>query len=59
MVPGPIPQDLQIKDLGSAMNQFAAERYAQELCIRYVSGLCNQLFFPVNRFPVPCNHPNL
>jgi hypothetical protein len=24
-----------------------------------VAGLCNQLFFPVNKFPVPCNHPNL
>ena len=40
------------------MNQFAAERYAQKLSIRYVSGLCNQLFFRVNEFPAPCNHPN-
>ena len=24
----------------------------------FKSGLCNQLFFPVNEFPVPCNHPN-
>src|SRR6267378_6276348 len=24
-----------------------------------VAGLCNQLFFPVNKFPVPRNHPNL
>jgi hypothetical protein len=23
-----------------------------------VAGLCNQLFFPVNEFPAPCNHPN-
>ena len=22
-----------------------------------VVGLCNQLFFPVNKFPVRCNHP--
>src|SRR6267378_2599317 len=24
----------------------------------FKSGLCNQLFFPVNEFPAPCNHPN-
>jgi len=34
----------EMRDLGSGMNQFAAERYAQELSIRYVSG--------------PRNHPN-
>ena len=28
------------------MDQFAAERYAQELYIRYVSGLRNQILFP-------------
>ena len=34
----PARHRLQIEDLHSAMNQFAAERYAQELSIRYVSG---------------------
>jgi len=24
----------------------------------FKSSLCNQLFFPVNEFPAPCNHPN-
>jgi hypothetical protein len=33
---------LQIKDLGGLMNQLAAERYAQKLSIRYVSGPRNQ-----------------
>jgi hypothetical protein len=32
-------------NLGSAMKQFAEERYAQELCIRYVSGPRNQSSF--------------
>jgi len=31
------------------MDQFAAERYAQKLSIRYVSGLCNQKLFCRNR----------
>jgi hypothetical protein len=25
----------------------------------FKSGLSNQLFFPLNKFPVLCNHPNL
>jgi hypothetical protein len=25
---------------------------------QFKSSLCNQLFFPVNEFPTPCNHPN-
>jgi hypothetical protein len=29
-----------------------------EIFRRFKSGLCNQLFFPVNEFPAPCNHPN-
>jgi hypothetical protein len=49
----------KIKDLGTPMNQFATERYAQKLSIRYVSGLRNQSFFSVNHFRKPCNHPNL
>jgi hypothetical protein len=28
------------------------------LCRWFKSSLCNQLFFPVNEFPAPCNHPN-
>jgi hypothetical protein len=35
------------------MDQFAAEGYAQKLCIRYVSGLRNQIFFSVNPFRNP------
>jgi hypothetical protein len=38
---------LQVKDLGSAMNQFAAERYAQELCIRYVSRNQPRVIVPI------------
>ena len=34
----PIAHWLQIEDLRSLMNQFAAKRNAQELSIRYVSG---------------------
>jgi len=41
-----------------AMNQFAAERYAQKLSIRYVSGLCNHKRMFLNRFQLPRNHPN-
>ncbi len=50
---------LQTEDLGSYMNQFTAERYHQELCIRYVSGLRNQKLFPFSNLPIACNHPNL
>jgi len=39
--------------LHSAMDQSAAERNAQELCIRYVSGLRNQKLFCPNKFRVP------
>ena len=41
------------------MDQFAAERYAQKLCIRYVSGRRNRRFFCFSNFYEPCNHPNL
>jgi hypothetical protein len=41
------------------MNQSAAERYTQELSIRYVSGLRNQSCFAFSYFRKPCNHPNL
>jgi hypothetical protein len=39
------------------VNQCASKRYAQQLCIRYVSGLRNQTFFSFNHFRKPCNHP--
>ncbi len=35
------------------MDQFAAERYRQKLCIRYVSGLRNEKLFYVNEFRFP------
>jgi hypothetical protein len=41
------------------MDQFAAERNAEKLCIRYVSGRRKQNFFALNNFREPCNHPNL
>ncbi len=40
------------------MNQFAAERYVQELYIRYLSGPRNHKPFFPNKFRMPGNHPN-
>jgi hypothetical protein len=40
-----------MEDLENAMNQFAAERYAQRLCIRYVSGPRNQKLFSIQQVP--------
>ena len=42
----------------TAMNQFAAKRYAQELSIRYVSGPRNQKFLPFQQVLIPRNRPN-
>jgi len=42
---------MQIGDLGSQMDQFAAERYAQKLSIRYVSGPRNQVLGRAKRGP--------
>ena len=53
-----LPARLKTYGLHSAMDQFAAERNAQKLCIRYVSGPRNQNFFPFSNFCEPCNHPN-
>jgi hypothetical protein len=38
----PFPHYLRIKNLGCALTHFATKRHAQELGIRYVSGLRNQ-----------------
>jgi hypothetical protein len=46
----PIGQCLQTEDLGSAMDQFAAKRNAQELCIRFVSGPRNQKLLLFQQF---------
>jgi len=46
------------------MDEITFQLRPSELCCDsypsygFKSGLCNQLFFPVNEFPAPCNHPN-
>jgi hypothetical protein len=45
--------------LHGAMDRFAAERNAQELRVRYVSGRRSQSLSSLNHFRKPCDHPNL
>ena len=42
-----------------SVNLICRRRAARLPPKRMVAGLRNQLLFPVNKFPVPCNHPNL
>ena len=46
------PLSLRPKIVSPALSQHHEGR-------QFKSDLCNQLFFPVNKFRVPCNHPNL
>jgi hypothetical protein len=36
----------------------SSEKARSRWQFRCIAALCNQLFFPVNEFPVPSNHPN-